>query len=298
MPRIDAHGHVFAKASAEFPREISDMAPADKEETVEKLLTYMEANRIDQAMLVQIGGKTIAQHAYLLHCLKAYPQTFLGIGHIPENLHRTPEDHMDRLTDDTGIVGFRLNTVGGPRDPFAPIDIRNFETYPIWQHAAEKDHVLWLYVGAGEAHLLGYLVDAFPQVRVVLNHLGVCPGAGKFHLDKWGRPQIDMPAYSPAYHTTHRLSVYENVTLLLSGQYAFSKEPFPYSDLAGWQKNLLKNFGADKLMWATDFPWIYDHPGYAELTTIIETSVPDIQPHELEAVMGGTAKRFLRFPDL
>lgn len=51
-------------------------------------------------------------------------------------------------------------------------------------------------------------------------------------------------------------------------------------------------------MWATDFPWIYEHPGYDKLTTIIETSIPDIQPHELEAIMGGTARRFLRFPDI
>jgi predicted TIM-barrel fold metal-dependent hydrolase len=86
--------------------------------------------------------------------------------------------------------------------------------------------------------------------------------------------------------------------LHLSGQYAFSKDPFPYNDLAPWHQKLLKSFGADRLMWATDFPWIYEHPGYDKLTTIIETSIPDIQPHELEAIIGGTARRFLRFPDI
>ncbi len=56
MPRIDAHVHVFAKASAEFPRETSDWLPAEREEPVEKLLKEMETHRIDQAVLVQIGG--------------------------------------------------------------------------------------------------------------------------------------------------------------------------------------------------------------------------------------------------
>ena len=42
MPRIDAHLHVFTKASAEFPREISDVWPAEREEPVEKLLDEME----------------------------------------------------------------------------------------------------------------------------------------------------------------------------------------------------------------------------------------------------------------
>ena len=73
MTRIDAHLHVFAKVSPEFPRETTPVWPADREETAEKLLGEMEANGIDQAMLVQIGGDDITHYAYLLHCLKMYP---------------------------------------------------------------------------------------------------------------------------------------------------------------------------------------------------------------------------------
>ena len=76
MPRIDAHLHVFTKASAEFPREISDVWPADREEPVEKLLGEMEKHQIDQAVLVQMAGASIANHRYLLQCLRAYPTRF------------------------------------------------------------------------------------------------------------------------------------------------------------------------------------------------------------------------------
>lgn len=295
MPRIDSHLHVFSKASAEFPRETSDLLPADREEPVEKLMTHMDAHDIDQATLVQMAGAAASQHAYLLHCLKTYPGRFRGIGLIPTI--DAPEDHMDRLTDGSGIIGFRLSTIGGPPDPFAPIDIRSFQAYPIWKHAAEQDYVLWLYLQARDAHLLAHLVDAFPQVRIVVNHLGVCPGEGKFRWDEKGRPQIDTPAYNPAMHTIYRLSRYENVMLHLSGQYAFSKEPFPYRDLASWHQNLLKNFGSKRLMWATDFPWILEDPGYGPMTTIIRELLPDITEPEFDDIMGGTAKRFLRFPD-
>ena len=58
---------------------------------------------------------------------------------------------MAQLTDDTGIIGFRLSTFGGPRDIFAKMDVREFETYPIWEYAAEHDCVLWLYPQAIEA---------------------------------------------------------------------------------------------------------------------------------------------------
>lgn len=296
MTRIDAHGHVFVKVSAEFPRQVSEVMPADHEEPAEKLLSYMEANGVDQAMLVQTGGSAFEHHAYLRHALKTYPDRFLGIGLIPPEVWAAPEDHMDRLTDHTGIVGFRLNTIGGPLDPFAPVDVKTLDAYPVWRRAAERDHVLWLYVRARDAHLIAYLVDAFPQVRVVLNHLGVCPGEGKFRWDEKGRPRIDTPMYNPAFHTTYRLCTYENVTVHLSGQYAFSREAYPYKDLTGWHRNLLANFGASRLMWATDFPWIYEEPGYDALCNIIREQLPDLKPHEFDDIMGGTARRFLRFP--
>jgi len=295
MARIDAHLHVFARASQQFPREDSALAPVGREETVEKFLTAMEENDIDQAMLVQIGGAEIEQHAYLRYCLETYPDRFLGIGLIPAHCTE-PEAHMDRLAAEGGIIGFRLGSLGGPRDPFAAIDVRELEAYRIWKHAAEKDYVLWLYLGAADAHLTAHLVETFPQVRVVFNHLGVCPGAGKFTIDEYGRPRIDTPTYNPSQHTVYRLSRYENVTVLLSGQYAFSKEAYPYKDLLGWHRTLFNDFGPKRLMWATDAPWIYQEPGYAALTTVLDELLPAMTEGDRAEIMGGTAQRFLRFP--
>ena len=196
MPRIDSHLHTFVKASSEFPRETSELAPSGREEPVEKLLVEMEKHHIDQAMLVQIGGTSIGHHGYLLHCLKTYPDRFLGIGLIPPD-SPDPERHMDQLADETGIIGFRLNRIGGPRDPFDKIDAREFRTYRLWKHAAEKDYVIWLYVRAIDTHLIPYLTQAFPQVRVVLNHLAVCPGTGKFSVDEKGRRGSKRPRTIP-----------------------------------------------------------------------------------------------------
>ena len=295
MPRIDAHVHVFAKASAEFPRETSDWLPADREEPVEKLLNEMETHRVDQAVLVQIGGTRPEQHAYLLHCLRTHPDRFRGIGLIPGDLPG-PADHMDRLCDGTGVIGFRLSSLGGPRDPLDPIDVRTFGTYPIWKRAAEKDYVLWLYPRAGEAHLAAYLLEAFPQVRVVFNHLFMCPGKGKFSIDEKGRPRIETPIPPMTRYATLRLNQYENVCGHLSGQYAFSKDPWPYRDLAAWHGHLLKAYGAGSLMWATDFPWIVQDPGYGSLTRVLNELLPDLTEPQRTDIMGNTAQKFLRFP--
>ena len=297
MPRIDAHLHTFPLPSAEFPREVSTLAPAEREEPVEKLLEAMETSNIDQAMLVQMGGEEVEHHAYLRYCFKTYPQRFLGIGLIPEDCP-DPETHMDRIAATEEFIGFRLGSLGGPQDPFAPVDVRQLSAYRIWQHAAKRDYVLWLYVQASDAYLTAYLIEAFPQVRVVFNHLGVCPGKGKFSVDEYARPHVDTPWYNPAFHSIYRLSRYENVTVLLSGQYAFAKEGYPYNDLVSWHRSLYNAYGAERLLWATDAPWIYEEPGYAQLTTVMETLLPDLNAGEYADIMGGTAQRFLRFPPI
>lgn len=295
MAYLDSYAHVFSRCSAEFPRLSPEWLPPDREEPVEDLLVEMEAHDTNQAVLVQVGGAAVEHHNYLLHCLRTYPDNFRGIGHIPANCPE-PECHMDRLADDTGIIGFQLFTLSGPRDPFDPVDVRTFGSYPIWRHAADSDYVLYLHVPAAEAHLPRHLLDCFPQVRVVLNYMGVCPGKNKVAHNEWGRPQIEESGYSPAYHTTHRLTRYENVMVHFAGQYAFSKEDFPYRDLTPWYRNLLHEFGPRRFLWATDYPWIRQQPGYLSSTRIVRDLLPDLPECDFESIMGEKARSFLRFP--
>ena len=288
MAMIDAHVHVFASVSNEFPRQVSGNTPGEREATAEQLLATMAACGVEKAVLVQIGGEELEQHAYLRHCLKSYPDRFRGIGLVADLEH--PEEQMDRLASDGGIIGFRLSSIGGERDPLAPMDVTSFDTYKIWKHAAEKDYVIWLYPPAAENHCVPFLIDAFPELTVVFNHMAYCPGEGSFSHDEMGRPHIDLPNPPVTRYNTLGLYQYPNVCVKLSGQYAFSKEPYPYPDLAGWHGALLRTFGADRLMWATDSPWILEEPGYENLTRVIDAQLPDLSEEQRALIMGGTAR--------
>ena len=163
-PVIDSHLHVFARQSAEFPREVNDHLPAEREAPVERLLERMESHGVDGAVLVQIGGTSLEVHAYLLHCLREHPDRFLGIGLVPPDCE-DPGAHMDRLAEasDGRVIGFRLSRLGGPADPFEPVDVRRLPVYPIWEHAARRDYVIWLYPRAVDAHVVPHLFEAFPR---------------------------------------------------------------------------------------------------------------------------------------
>ena len=85
--------------------------------------------------------------------------------------------------------------------------------------------------------------------------------------------------------------------LQLSGQYAFSAEAYPYRDLTGWHQHIMGIYGATRLMWASDFPWIQKDPGYGQLTNIIKELLPNLSDDEYDDIMGGTAARFFQFAD-
>ena len=194
--------------------------------------------------------------------------------------------------------------------PSSPVDVRACTIYPIWKHAADKDYVLWLYPRAVDSHVVPFLLDAFPQVRVVFNHLMVCPGEGKFSIDDKGRPHVDVAMPPMTRYSTMGLKVgrlqgntrglhqYENVCVHISGQYAFSPEEWPYRDLADWHQSLRFVFGSTRLMWATDFPWIVEAPGYGRLVQIVDQLIPDLSENERADIMGRTAHEFLRFPEI
>jgi L-fuconolactonase len=294
---VDAHVHVFAKKSAEFPRTVSPQYPEEGEAPVEVLLEQMESHGVDQAVLVQIGGPELEYHTYLQHCLKTYPKRFRGIGLIPKEIWHAPETHMDRLAEKGGIVGFRLFEVGGPIDPLAKMDVTTFSTYPIWKHAAKKDYVIWLYSCAKDAHQIPFLVQAFPQVRVVFNHLMVCPGENAFAHDDKGRPRIQSPMPPLTRYSMLGLHEFPNVAVKFSGQYAFSQEDWPYKDLEKWHRTLLSKFGAERVMWATDFPWIVEEPGYGKLVQVIDELLPDLETKQRDLIMGEAARKFLRFAE-
>ena len=303
--RIDAHLHVFARDSAEFPREVKDSMPAEREAPVEILLQQMQTHCIDKAVLVQTGGTCIEHHGYLQYCLRTYPNQFTGIGLIPPDAPSVA-DHMDHLAADGEIIGFRLRSLGGPVDPLQPVDIRRATSFPVWQHAAERDYVLWLYLQAVDAHVLPYFLEAFPQVRVAINHLMVCPGEDQFSWDDKGRPRIEVEMPPQTRYSTLGLKIgripdntrgrypFANVCVHLSGQYAISKQAYPYLDLREWHRNLLAALGPERLMWASDFPWILSDPGYGESVHILDHLLPDLNEAERNQIMGETARRFLR----
>jgi L-fuconolactonase len=285
MPRVDAHVHVFARSSREFPREVSDLAPAEREAGIHDLLREMDAAEIDRAVLIQMGGTRIEHHRYVAQCVQRWPDRLTAVGLVDLN-DADPPARLRELVEATGIAGIRL--YGELGDPSADKP-EALQAYSLFQCAGELGLNVNLYVRSTQIPCIEMLVRSFPEVNVSLDHLGICP-ATAFAPDRWGRPRFeDEPIPPPTYARILELARYPNVYVKVSGQYAFSKVPYPYRDLTPLVDQVYRAYGPERMMWCTDFPWIVHVPGYQKVVELIDYHLPALSTGEKEAIMGGTA---------
>ena len=153
--------------------------------------------------------------------------------------------------------------------------------------------ILWFYAGPDQLPLLPAVVERLPRLQVMLNHLGFCQQG--YEKDEYGRPRIPTPLPPPTLDTVLDLARFATVNVMFSGQYGFSRQPYPYDDLSDVATRLRAAYGADRMMWASDYPWISHEPGYGAMLELVDHALPDLSAEERVAVTGGTAQRLLRF---
>ncbi|MGH3665617.1 MAG: amidohydrolase family protein [Egibacteraceae bacterium] len=286
-PVVDAHLHTFRAVSDRYPRDVHELFPADLEAPVEDYLATMDRHGIDHAVLVPLSP----HDEYLRECLELEPQRFAGIG-VHDSASRDPVANLHRRVEETGIQGLRVHHLGDP----ATADVTELETFPLLSAMADVGHKLWFYGSSAQLQLLGRVLDALPRLVVVLNHLGFCQQG--YLKDAYGRPRIATELPPPTLPTVERYAAFEHVHVMFSGEYAFSTEPFPFDDLASTVRALHAAYGSDRLLWASDYPWIVKEPGYGPQMELVDHYLPGLEEDERAAIMGGNAARLFGFGGL
>ena len=104
MDKVDVHVHVLTRLSDEFPRQVSGLAPADREGTAEQLLQEMDANGIDRAVLIDMGGTALEHHKYVTHCVRTWPDRFTATGLIDLGAPPPPPPQRARVGPPVGAA--------------------------------------------------------------------------------------------------------------------------------------------------------------------------------------------------
>jgi L-fuconolactonase len=129
------------------------------------------------------------------------------------------------------------------------------------------------------------LADAIPDLRIVLDHLGKPNAARDDAADAWGRSLAEL-ARRP------------NVTCKVSGlPPQLGDDDWTTSTIRPWLDAALEAFGADRLLFGSDWPASSAHTSYDRwLDAVLDWAAP-LSVDERSALFADTARRAYALPD-
>jgi predicted TIM-barrel fold metal-dependent hydrolase len=270
---IDAHVHVWTPNTEAYPLapgfRKQDMAPPSF--TPEQLFAHCRPEGVTRVVLIQMSYYQ-TDNRYMLDMIAAHPGVFSGVAIVDET---APEVHERmRSLARQGVRGFRLHQQG--TDAAAWLDTPAMHGF--WRLAAEENLNVCLLINPEALGPVAKMCERHPRTPVVIDHfarLGMKAAPNRAQLDR-----------------LLHLSKYPLVTLKTSAFYALGKKQPPYLDLAGMIKECRDQFGADRLMWASDCPFQVD-PGhtYHDSIALIRDRLDFLSAADKSAMLHDTAER-------
>ena len=124
-------------------------------------------------------------------------------------------------------------------------------------------------------------------------------------IDHWGFPRAE-PGAAPsaalkfdekAFGEVCALGrKHENLYLKLSAHFRVSSQDAPHTDLQPRFDQAVEAFGADRLMWGSDFPFVQLNGGQRASLEAVRGFSRNLPQEAQDALLGGTARRLFRLP--
>ena len=277
--KIDAHQHFWQPLRGDYDWMPQDNAVLNRAYGPGDLAPVLAEHGIEGTVLVQAAA-SVHETEYMLGLADAAPLIKGVVGWVnfedPGDL-----DHLRRLAAHPKFLGVR----------------------PMIQDIADvnwmlRDDVQWAYAALIDLDLtfdaLGFprhlgnfltLMQRYPEMRVVYDH---CM-----------KPQIrdqqaGRDAFSDWADGMSALAANTTGCCKLSGLVTEAAEGWTIDDLRPFATHVLDAFGADRIMWGSDWPVCRLQAEYGDWHDVARSLTDHLSPAEQADVFGGTATRFYR----
>jgi L-fuconolactonase len=278
MTIIDAHHHVWDLAVRDQPWIAGqEMAAIRRTFTVDDLRPAARAAGVGATVVVQTV--TVAEETPELLALAAADPLVAGVVGWTDLTSPAVSDELARLASGPGggrLVGLRHQVQSEPD--------------PDWLRRPDVIRGLRAVAAAGLAYDLVILPHQLPAATAAA---AAVPGL-TLVLDHAGKPAIaggDLSAWASA---VRELAALPNTTCKLSGLVTEAPLGAPAQAFAVVAEAVLDAFGADRVMFGSDWPVCLLASDYAGVMALARSLTGGLSPAEREAVFGATAARAYR----
>ncbi len=270
MAIVDTHAHIYSEDTKTYPQMPNPYLPPPGRGTIEDLTNETKMNSIDQVVIVQTF--TVYQHDNRLTMDTVRENREWTTGVL--NLDPFDEESVS-LMEDAVALGVRGNRVsaGWPTDDAVLPEHRR-----LWQAAQRLEVVICALLNPPNCRSLANLLEAFPEVPVVLDHCANLSAA-------------DFPS-SDNLRTVINLAQFKNLHAKLSFLVTGSEEEFPCRDMFDGVRQVIDAYTPDRCIWGSDFPtslWI-PKVTYQQHLAIFQGHL-GLSEAEKTAILGDTATK-------
>ncbi len=278
MPRIDAHHHFWRVARGDY-HWMPTSGPLHRDHLPADLQPHLRTAHIDGTVLVQ-AAQTVAETDFLRKLADEPDSPVLGIvGWAPLDSPDAPNT-LDRLATDERVVAIRpmLQDLADADWVTRPTVVENLRRLPALGLAFE--------VLSYPQHLPYALaaIDQVPDLAVVIDHLSK-PTYRPQPTDGWRHWMAEF-ARRPQVHCK------------LSGMVTEVTGDWSADDFRAHADLVLDLFGAERVMFGSDWPVCLQAASYGEVVGLAEDLLADLSDHERAHVWGATAARFYGLADV
>ena len=237
---IDTHLHVWSDDAERYP--FAEGRAQVGGGSVELLNQTMDEVGVDKAVIVQ-PIYYLFDNRYVADCLRRFPGRFAAIGLVDPKAPDAP-DRLEKLVREDGFGGLRIHSsrLDHPSEWAAP------DQDLLWRRSEELGTCFIVHGPAANLPHLEPIIGRFPQVPVVLDHIG-------------GAPTDEEPPFPLLSHVLD-LARFPKVYVKFTPQAHKSELPFPHADTFPAFRRIYDAFGPQRLMWGTNFPGVMKGVGY------------------------------------
>lgn len=263
---VDSHVHVW-DTDPRFPFASGATVPVGIDASAPALLRKMRANGVSRTVLIQVIHYKW-DNRYLVAVLHAYPGRFAGVCRVDPESAAAAED-LSYWTEQ-GCRGVRLSPAADARGDW----IRGAHMPALWRRCEELKVPMTLLLPVSRLRDIVPLLEKFPGLTTVIDHMADCP--------------VDD---SQGFQLLRSLARYPRVYVKVSHPWSLSKLPYPYPDVAAMIARLRDAFGADRLMWGTDWPIKPELLSYDRRVALYRDGLSFLSSSEHQELLAGTATR-------